>query len=171
MKCAALLVLALCACASSQTPASRVESAPRGEPIYFSFGTTEGKVYDSESTRGRVTALLFATTFDLPSQAEARLLDNLQRSHSPRFNAAVVVLEAPKYATLAEVFRTSLGLGFPVAIADAATLAGEGPFGKIEGVPTLVVLDREGREVARLPGLQTVRQMEAAIERAEQGRR
>ena len=169
MKRAILLAMTLGACASAPARSTATSVGVGGEPIYFSFGTTEGKEFSSEVTRGRVTAVLFVTTFDLASQAEARHLNDVQRTHSPRLNAGVVVLEAPKYATFAEVFRTSLGLGYPVAIADAGTLAGAGPFGSVDRVPTLVVLDRDGREVARLVGLTTAAQIESAVETAQKG--
>ena len=159
----------LCACAS-QPQGSAVTSGTRsGEPIYFSFGTTEGAEFSSESTRGRATVVLFVTTFDLASQAEARNLNDVFRTYRPRINAGVVVLEAPKYATFAEVFRTSLGLKYPVAIADAGTIAGGGPFGAVDRVPTLIVLDRDGREVTRLVGLQKASEIEAALGGARQG--
>jgi hypothetical protein len=46
---------------------------------------------------------------------------------------------------LAETFRSSLGLAYPVAIADDKTRAGQGSFGATLAVPTLVILDRDGR--------------------------
>jgi hypothetical protein len=110
---------------------------------------------------------LFVTTFDLASQAEAKSLNDALHRHKPRINAGAVVLEAPKHAILADVFRTSLGLTYPVALADPDTLEGSGPFGNIAGVPTLVVLDRDGREVTRKTGLIGAREIELALSSAE----
>ena len=160
----------LCACASQSAGPATQGGAGRGEPIYFSYGTTEGTEFSSETTRGRATAILFVTTFDLASQAEARHLNDVLRTHRPRINAGVVVLEAPKYATFAEVFRTSLGLNYPVAIADAGTLLGEGPFGSVDRVPTLIVLDSYGREGSRLIGLRKPSEIESALEGVQQGK-
>ena len=42
---------------------------------------------------------------------------------------------------LADAFRSSLSLDYPVALADDETRAGSGPFGFVARVPTLVVLD------------------------------
>ena len=72
----------------------------------------------SEELRGRATVLLFVTTFDLASQAEAKHLEDLYRTHKPRINAVAVVMEAPKYAPLARSFAEVLGLSYPVALAD-----------------------------------------------------
>lgn len=141
-----------------------------GEPIHFVFGTTEGDLFDSESTLGRATAVLFVTTFDLASQAQARYLNEVVREHRPRANAGAVVLEPPKHRVLAEAFRTSLELVYPVALANPATLSGDGPFGRIDGVPTLVILDRSGRPVFRSTGAVTKQRMKAALRAADRGR-
>jgi hypothetical protein len=159
-----LLILALSACGAAREPArSQPPVERRGPPIEFSFGTTQGGLLSSESTRGRVTALLFVTTYDLASQLEARQLDVVLRRHRPRANAGAVVLEAPKYAMLADAFRSSLELSYPVALADDATRLGAGSFGRIDRVPTLIVLDREGRLVVRKPGLATREQISSAL--------
>jgi len=137
--------------------------------VSFNLGTTQGAVLNSDNPRGRSTALLFATTFDMASQVQAKHLDEVIRRHKPRANAVVVILEAPKYAVLAEAFRTTLGLSYPVALADQATLAGEGPFGSIAGVPTLIVLDRDGRPVVKRLGLMGPELMERALSAADRG--
>jgi hypothetical protein len=155
-------LLVLCGC-RVPVEADVPPSVSRGDSVVFAFGTTEGGEFNSETTRGRVTAVLFVTTFDLASQAEAKRLSQLLRSHRPRINAGAVVLEAPKYATFADVFRTSLELAYPVALADPATLAGAGAFGEVRAVPTLVVLDRDGYETFRKAGLMTGRELEAAL--------
>jgi hypothetical protein len=113
--------------------------------------------------------VLFATTFDMASQVQAKHLDQVLRRHRPRANAVVVIMEAPKYAVLAEAFRTTLGLSYPVALADHRTLAGEGPFGPISGVPTLVVLDRDGRPVLKRLGLMGPELMDRALSAADRG--
>jgi hypothetical protein len=143
---------------------------PAREPVDFAFGTTQGELVDAASTRGRSTVILFVTTFDLASQAQARYLNELLREHTPRANGAAVVLEPPKHRILAEAFRTSLRLSYPVALANPATLAGNGPFGAIDAVPTLVVLDRRGRPVFRNTGAVSKQQMDAALSAADAGR-
>lgn len=162
----ALCSFALASCSGTQKqPTQKIVAL--GPPIVFAFGTTEGDEFGSAATRGRVTAVLFVTTFDLASQAEAKHLNEVLRSHTPRINAGAVVLEVPKHAVLADVFKKSLGLSYPVAIADNSTLEGTGPFGSIPGVPTLVILDRAGREVIRRTGLMNPRQIDEALSLAE----
>lgn len=133
----------------------------------FAFGVPDGTIFGSESTRGRVTAVLFITTFDLPSQLMARRLNDVVRSHRPRANAGAAALEPPRNAVLVDAFRSSLGLVYPVALADRATVAGGGPFGEVRGVPTLVVLDRDGRPRYRADGVIATAEIERALRAAE----
>ncbi|HEU5076670.1 MAG TPA: TlpA family protein disulfide reductase [Polyangiaceae bacterium] len=157
--------------ACSGTPAAG-PAAPmtEGAPVVFSFGTTEGELFGSATTRGRSTGVLFVTTFDLASQAQARFLNEIYKAHEPRPHVAAVVLEPPNHRVLAEAFRTSLGLDYPVALANPSTLAGGGPFGDILGVPTLVVLDRDGRVAFRSTGAVPKDTMDAAFTAADAGR-
>ncbi|HEX6277692.1 MAG TPA: hypothetical protein VFZ53_31840 [Polyangiaceae bacterium] len=130
------------------------------------FGTPQGEEFGSATTRGRVTALLFVTTYDLPSQIMAKRLDVVVRRHRPRANAGAVVLEEPDHAPLADVFRTTLELGYPVAM--TTELDGrQGAFGVIDAVPTLVVLDARGREIVRRIGNLGEDEIEEALRSAE----
>jgi len=158
----------LTACSASPAPGP---TAPKteGDPIVFSFGTIEGELFGSADTRGRATGVLFVTTFDLASQAQARFLNEIYKEHQPRPNVAAVVLEPPNHRVLAEAFRTTLGLDYPVALANPSTLSGDGPFGGIAGVPTLVVLDRDGRLAFKSAGAVPKDTMDAAFTAADAG--
>lgn len=138
-------------------------AARSGSTIRFDFPLPGGGHVGSRDVAGRATAVIFITTFDLPSQALAKRLDDVLRAHKPRANGVAVVLEAPKYADLAQAFGESLSLSYPVAMADQATLQGEGPFGDIDGVPLMVVLDHQGREIARFAGVASVDQIDDAL--------
>jgi hypothetical protein len=141
--------------------------AQLGEPLQFTFGTLDGGELSSDTTRGRTTALLFVTTYDLPSQAEAELLRDLLTVHKPRANGAIVMLEPPRAAPLAQVWADALGLKLPIAMASPNLLSGDSQLGRIEGVPTLIVLDRRGRLVARAAGAQSREQIAAHLRRAD----
>ncbi len=150
---AAAAVALLCVGCSPAAPRA-AEPVPRsGPPLEFAFGVLDGTVLSAEALRGRVTALLFVTTFDLPSQAAARRLAEVQARHVPRFNAAAVALESPENATLVGVFRDTLALPYPVALADRVELQSSSAFGAVDRVPTLIVLDREGRAVRSHVGI------------------
>ena len=155
---AALLV----ACGAEPAPAS-APNAHHGAPIEFAFGTPSGEMLSSSTTRGRVTALLFVATFDLTSQLMAKRLDEVARHHTPRVNAGAIALEAPNDAPLVDVFKSSLGLSYPVALANSVGFDQPTPFGKLDQVPTLIILDSRGREVARAQGVVSERDLDAAL--------
>jgi hypothetical protein len=139
----------------------------RGEPVQFTLGTLEGQELSSDTTRGRTTALLFVTTYDLPSQAEAQLLRDVLATHRPLANAAIVMMEPPRAAELAQVWATSISVKLPIAMASPTLMSGESELGRINGVPTLVVLDRHGRLVEKLEGAVTREQMTDVLKRAD----
>ena len=138
-----------------------------GVPLQFTFGTIDGEELSSDTTRGRTTALLFVTTYDLPSQAEAQLLRDVLSTHKPLANGAIVMMEPPHAAPLARVWADSISVKLPIAMASPALLAGESPLGRIAGVPTLMVLDRRGRLIARADGGTTREVIEQALKRAD----
>lgn len=153
--------------ACSSTPAVAVApDAGHGAPIVFEYGTPSGEIFSSTGTRGRATAVLFVTTFDLPSQLMAKRLDTVVREHKPRANAGAVALEAPNDAPLVDVFKSSLGLSYPVALSNSTRFDAPSPFGRVDQVPTLVVLDRHGREVGRAQGVVSEREIDQALTRA-----
>lgn len=138
----------------------------RGEPVEFSYAVPEGEVIHSASLRGRATALLFMTSYDLNSQMLARRLDAVLRRHKPRANALAVALEPPMNAPFVLEFRESLSLRYPIAMAGPATLRGEGPFGDVRQVPIVVVLDYRGRVVWHgAGGVVSEEDLEAALKR------
>lgn len=154
-----------CAGAAPVTPIS--SPSARSAPVVFEFPSVGDDVVVSSTTqRGRATALVFITTFDLASQLVARRLADVLVSFTPRANAAAVVVEAPAYAELLPAYRESLSLPYPVVMADFATQRGAGPFGSVTHVPTLVVLDRDGREVYRHQGPLEPDEIRAALREA-----
>lgn len=165
----ALIAALSTGCVSSTSPVPPSPAPPepaRGEPLEFSFSGVDQEGVSSANTRGRVTLLAFVTTYDMASQVLLRRIGDVVVRFVPRINAAAVVLEAPLYAELLPAYRDSLQLPFPVVMTDFATLQGRGPFASIQHVPTLLVLDRAGREVHRQQGLLEVDEIERLLARA-----
>jgi hypothetical protein len=149
-----VLALALAACSPPPEPVrDPLVAAPSGPPLHFAYETVDGKPLTSESLLGRITVIAFLATYDFHSQAEARFLTGIVRHHAPRLNVAALILEAPENLPLAQAFTATLSLPYPVAMADPATIAGEGAFSGLHHVPSIVILDREGHEVYRHIGL------------------
>jgi len=159
-------LLGACGAAPANPEAPSADLSASDEPVVFSFPGAGDSEVNSATTRGRVTALVFVTTYDIASQIVLRRVADAIARFTPRANAAAVVLEPPLYVDLLPAYRESLSLPYPVVMADFATQQGQGQFGGIQRVPTLVVLDREGREVSRSQGSLTPQEIEGALTRA-----
>jgi hypothetical protein len=150
--------------APTVTPASAPSTGPA---LRFAYQGIDGRPISTEALINRVSVIGFLTTYDVHSQAEARFLALLERHHTPRLNVAALMLEAPENRPLVEAFVSSLGLTYPVAIADAATIAGDGPFTGLHNVPSVVILDRAGHEAWRHVGFVGEGALEAAVRAVE----
>jgi hypothetical protein len=160
-----LLATILTACGSKAPPtaASPTVALIDGPRRDFEFTTIDGKSLSTASVAGRVTVIGFVATYDVASQAQARFLAIVLRRHVPRINAAILVLEPPENFPLAEAFVKTLDLRYPAALADAATIAGTGPFAGLHHVPSVVILDEEGHERFRYIGLAVDRVLTLAV--------
>lgn len=141
---------------------------PRRGPLRFALGSVDGEVFTEREFAGRVSILLFATSYDVASQALARHLLDLYRLRAPRLNAALVMLEPPKNVEICRSFRDVLELPYPVLMADAQTLRGTGPFGSLASVPAWVILRRDGSVSHAIVGALSRKQLEQAIAEASE---
>lgn len=156
----ALLVLAaaLPACGGS-SDATKGPEAPPGVsvppasgPVTFSFDSLDDRPVSSEVSRGKPAVLAFVTTGSLPSQAQVDFLVTMSGNDGDKVFYAIVSLDPRENRELVEIYRKSLGIKFPVAMADEGTRAGTGPFGDVKAVPVTILLDRLGRVVWRVDG-------------------
>lgn len=148
-----MLSLAACGGAAEATKeapgASRVAVRP---PIEFAFDSLDDRAVSSEATRGAPAVMTFVTTGSLSAQAQVGFLVAMSKHDAERVHYAVIALEARENRELVELYRKSIGVPFPVAMADARTLEGAGAFGDMSAVPVTVVLDRAGRIAWRADG-------------------
>ncbi|MDC0747810.1 TlpA family protein disulfide reductase [Polyangium mundeleinium] len=164
------LLAAPVACSSTPPPDAPMQSLARGPRIVFSYETLDGGALSTATVAGRYTVIAFVATYDDSSHAQARFLSTLVRRHVPRINAGLVVLEPPHHKLLVESFAKVVDPPYPVAMADEATIAGAGPFQGLHHVPSLVILDPQGREVFRNFGLASADALDAALRALEQGK-
>lgn len=163
---AAAFACAACGAPPAESQKSVAPVAPlaaRGPVLRFSFEAIDGRKISTESLAGRVSVIGFYTTYDFASQVQARTLASVARHHVPRINVAGLVLEPPENRMLIEAFASTLNLGYPIALADTLTITGNGPFAGLHHVPSVVILDREGREVWRKIGLIDEAALEAVL--------
>jgi hypothetical protein len=132
-------------------------------PTIFRFALPDGTSIGTEDVVGRSTVILFLTTYDAVSQAIAHRLEELQHTRKPRINVVAVALEPPQNAPLVSVYRSTLALSFPVAMADGDTLDGRGAFGDVRAVPALVLLDEHARVVRRGVGVEVLSAIESEL--------
>jgi len=171
------LLLGLAACSgsppgSAEAPAAQFspEQGGAGPVRRFFYVALDGSEVSTASLRGRMSVLALVATYDDLCQVQAAIVNALLRRHSPRINAAALVLEPPHHRPMAEAFAAVLELSYPVALVDEATIAGEGPFPALHHVPSVVVLDRQGREVWRKLGLAEEEEIAEVLRRWEDNR-
>jgi len=145
-----------------KTPESRA-AAPRSDPVSFRYEGVEKGTLDSGSLRGRPAVIIFITTYDIASQAQARFLTMVERRLRSRIGAAAIMLEPSDNRPLVLAFRDALHLDYPVAWGDDDLSRGHGPFGDVRAVPTTIVLDAAGRIAWRNVGLVKDTDIEAAL--------
>jgi hypothetical protein len=126
--------------------------APVRSPVDFTFDAVGDPPVTADATRGLPTVISFITTSSLSSQAQADFLVAMAKHDGDRVHYALVVLESQENRELVELYKKALSIPFPVAVADAQTLAGAGAFGNVSAVPVTVLLDRSGRVVFRAEG-------------------
>jgi hypothetical protein len=153
----AALVACVVACASS--PPQALDGAPVGassislHPVVdFDFDSLDARPVSSAVMRGKLTVMTFLTTGSLMAQAQVDFLVAMAKHDADTVNYVAVALEERRDRELVELYGKTLGVKFPVALADASTRAGAGPFGDVTSVPVTVVLDRAGRVVLRAQG-------------------
>jgi hypothetical protein len=137
--------------------------APSRPAPSFAFESLDARPVSSAAFAGAPVVLAFITTWDLLSQAEVRFLVEMNKRDAGKVGYAAVCLQEAKDRELIEVYRSTLGVTFPVAIADRGTIAGAGPFGDVQTVPTVVVLDGSGRVRFQKVGLAKPEEIRAAL--------
>jgi hypothetical protein len=163
------ILLAGCASKPAEDPVgvSRATPPGGGQVVVFSYDSLDARPLNSDAVRGKPTVLAFITTYDLTSQAQVNFLvamaKNDRGEEGWRVNYGLVALQERTERELIEVYRANLGVTFPVALADPGTISGGGPFGDVHHIPTVVILDREGRIVWRRSGLAKSEEIRAGL--------
>jgi hypothetical protein len=118
---------------------------PIDKATTYAFDSIDERAVTSDTMRGKPTVIAFITTGDIVGQAQVSYLVHMAKNDGDRVNYVVVALHPRKEIVLVETYKHTLGVDFPVALADASATGANGPFGEIPAVPTVVVLDRMSR--------------------------
>ena len=154
----ALLIALTTACTTTTTVSGTAVSTTTrsGEgrapgAIELTLRRSDGVFLEVGELRGQVVLLFVLATFDAMSQMALTPLRAIAEAYPE--TAIVGVAAQPSARLLVEAYETALEPPFPITYDPQETVAeGESMLGEIEGVPTFIVLDRRGREVARHVG-------------------
>lgn len=164
----ALWVCLLSACGGAQGTDGSATTAPSraAEPVELALRTPAGAFIDLGDLRGEPVVLFVFATFDAVSQAAARPLARFQRTHAADTHVVGVAVQ-PNASELVGPWADALGVTFTVAYEpEPKILAGDTALGEIAGVPSYIVLDRDGVVVARYVGFASENKLERLLEAA-----
>lgn len=122
-------------------------------PVTYAFDTLDERPVSSAVHRGKPTILAFVTTGDIVGQAQIDYLVAMAKNDGAKVNYALLALHPRKEIMLVEAYISALKVEFPVALADPSVMTSQGPFGEFSAVPTIIILDRDGRIVWKHTGL------------------
>lgn len=156
-KCSACITATLFAislgCASgSMNTAETAAASPGAVRLDLGLRLSDGRWLELADLRGRPVMLFVFATFDAVSQASLKSL----RPFVPQHPEVLVVGVAaqPRALPLVEAWAYALDPPFAVgANPDGRVENGETMLGKIETVPTYILYDAQGYEIARATGL------------------
>ncbi len=114
----------------------------------FSMHTVDGQAVDSGSLRGKVVLVNFWATWCGPCKDEMPALERLRRRLSDR-QFEVLAVTADQEPEAIRNFAKTLNLEFPILLDETKEVSAA--FG-VRGLPTTVVIDRNGRWVGRAVG-------------------
>jgi|GEM_PF-5843019 len=133
---------------------SRAEVAP----VTYAFASLDAREVSSRAHRGKPVVMAFVATGDIVGQAVVNYLVAMAKNDSDKVHYAVVALHSAREKAIVEAYAGALQIPFPVAMSDVSVMNG-GPFGPMAAVPTLVVIDEEGRVVWSHTGMATAQQI------------
>jgi hypothetical protein len=126
----------------------------------------DGRSLTLGSLRENVVLVTIINTSDLRALVDVPRIKKLIKQHQGApFKVVAIALddELEAIRVFGETFEIPYALG---TVEDRAALVGpNGPFGKIEGVPTSILLDKDGRIAARMNGVWAPGVLEEAVRR------
>jgi len=109
-----------------------------------------GKTVHSTDFAGRVVVLDFWATWCGPCRAEIPALVALQKKYEKQGLTVVGISVDEAGAAPVNAFVQRTGINYPVVLADERV---QQAFGGIEAIPTIFIIDRQGRLAAKHVGL------------------
>ena len=124
-----------------------------------------GGIFQTAQCRDRVVLVYFLSSWCFPCLADLPLLGQLRQSFRPEELVVLAVgLDLDGEKTLSP-FAEQFQLPFPLLVADAELLNGQSAFGRIRGLPTTVLFDRQGKWVTGYHGTVDGKKLKEALRR------
>jgi thiol-disulfide isomerase/thioredoxin len=133
---------------NSQSPSIRFVRDPDRAPD-FKLKTLDGKELSLQDLRGKVILLNFWATWCGPCRAEIPSLIQLQKKYSDRLQIIGLVVDDDDEDAVRKVVDSE-GINYPVALSSPQVRMA---YGGISALPTVFVLNAEGRVVQKHVGL------------------
>jgi len=146
----AIAFVIACGGGAKTTPAG-VSVSESGEAPVWEFSSLDARPVSSAAFAGKPVALVFVTTYDPICQQQVNY-DLPLADEFPNVAFALVALQEPSSRELVEIYRDTFKIKFPVALADAATIAGGGTLGDVHRIPATVLVGRDGKIAWRHDG-------------------
>ena len=123
----------------------------------------KGKTIQLSSLKGKAVIVNFWATYCDPCKVEMPWLADLQKKYGPQgFQILGIVMDDPGEKTIVD-FAKKMGVNYPVLV---GTEKVADLYGGIDGLPTTFFLDREGKVVDRVLGLEDESLIEASIKKS-----
>ncbi len=150
-RCAAFASVLACGSPAHTTPAGMSLADTSAMASSFEFDSLDARKVSSGALLGKPAVIVFVTTYDPISQQQVTY-DLGLAAELPEVQFVLVALQDASARELVELYRQTMKVPFPVALGDAATIAGGGTLGDVHQVPTTIVLARDGHVAWRHPG-------------------
>jgi len=147
-----LLALLIASCAATGCAGAAAEgAAPQGPAVVFELTDVSGRRFGVEDLRGKPLLLFVFATYDSASQVA---LLTLERFAKQNHDVAVIGVAAqPQAERLLPLHRDTLNIRMPLAYDPHEVLiSGHSALGRVEVIPSYVLLDASGRIRARHAG-------------------
>ena len=128
--------------------AAGIQHSKQGAAPSFVLSTMDGRTIDSSELRGKVVLLNFWATWCGPCKEEMPAMQRLREAF-PHADFALLAVTTDQQHDAITAFANGLRLSFPILQDETKDVSAA--FG-VRGLPTTVILDREGRLVGRAIG-------------------
>ncbi len=127
--------------------------------VEFQLPSLAGRMVKLSDFRGRVVLLNFWATWCPPCREEMPALKSLAHAHKSQ-GLTVIGISMDQNAAVVKAYAEEAGLDFPLVMGTPKVAAAYGAV----GLPTTVIIDREGNAVQGLVGRRSREEFAAVIE-------